>query len=61
MSEHYLRIAEQFNLLVTGGSDCHGLSKGRPLIGTVRLPYEHVAKLKSKLNGRESRSASARA
>jgi 3',5'-nucleoside bisphosphate phosphatase len=42
MSERYLEIAEKFNLLVTGGSDCHGFSKGKPLIGTVKLPYEHV-------------------
>ena len=45
MSEHYLEIAEEHNLLVTGGSDCHGFSKNKPLIGTVRLPYEHVEKL----------------
>jgi predicted metal-dependent phosphoesterase TrpH len=44
--EHYRQIARRFNLLVTGGSDCHGLSKGQPLIGTVRLPYEHVEQLK---------------
>jgi predicted metal-dependent phosphoesterase TrpH len=47
-SEHYLQIAEKFRLLVTGGSDCHGLSKGRPLIGSVKLAYEHVEKLKAK-------------
>jgi len=46
ISEHYLEIADKFNLLVTGGSDCHGMSKGKPLIGTVRLPYQHVEKLK---------------
>lgn len=45
MSEHYLEIADRFGLLVTGGSDCHGLSKGRPLIGTVKLPYTHIEKL----------------
>jgi predicted metal-dependent phosphoesterase TrpH len=45
MSERYLEIAEKFSLLVTGGSDCHGFSKSRPLIGTVKLPYEHVEKL----------------
>ncbi len=48
-AEHYLQLADRFHLLVTGGSDCHGLSKGKPLIGTVRLPYEHVARLKSKI------------
>lgn len=46
MSEHYLEIADKFHLLVTGGSDCHGFSKNKPLIGTVKLPYEHVEKLK---------------
>jgi predicted metal-dependent phosphoesterase TrpH len=48
VSEHYLQIAARFQLLVTGGSDCHGLSKGRPLIGSVKLPYEHVEKLKAR-------------
>ena len=45
-SEHYLQIADKFNLLVTGGSDCHGMSKGKPLIGTIKLPYQHVERLK---------------
>jgi predicted metal-dependent phosphoesterase TrpH len=58
MSEHYLQIAERFGLLVTGGSDCHGLSKGRPLIGAVKLAYEHVEKLKAK--AAERRAASQR-
>lgn len=44
-AEHYLAIARRHNLLVTGGSDCHGLSKGKPLIGTVRLDYQYVEKL----------------
>ncbi|MFO1478074.1 MAG: PHP domain-containing protein [Verrucomicrobiota bacterium] len=47
MSQHYLAIAQRFQLLVTGGSDCHGLSKGRPLIGTVRFDYAHFERLKS--------------
>ena len=46
MSERYLEMADQFHLLVTGGSDCHGFSKNKPLIGTVKLPYEHVERLK---------------
>ena len=45
MSERYLELAEKYDLLVTGGSDCHGFSKKQPLIGTVRLPYEHVERL----------------
>src|SRR5271154_1129437 len=47
-SERYLQIAEKYNLLVTGGSDCHGFSKNKPLIGTVKLPYEYVEKMKVK-------------
>jgi len=42
----YLALAAKFQLLVTGGSDCHGLSKGKPLIGTVKLDYAYVEKLK---------------
>ena len=47
-SEHYLELADRFDLLVTGGSDCHGLSKGKPLIGTVKVPYQHVEKLRAR-------------
>jgi len=46
-SQHYLGIAAKHKLLITGGSDCHGMSKGRPLIGTVRLAREHFDKLKA--------------
>ena len=53
-SQHYLRLAKEFNLAITGGSDCHGLSKGKPLIGTVKLPYQYVEKLKSKAANRKS-------
>jgi hypothetical protein len=48
VSNHYLQIADQYHLLVTGGSDCHGMNKGRPLIGSIKLPYQHVVKLKEK-------------
>ncbi len=46
--EHYLEIADHHRLLVTGGSDCHGMSKGKPLVGTVKLPYQHVERLKAR-------------
>lgn len=52
VSEHYLEIADKYNLLVTGGSDCHGMSKGKPLIGTVKLPYQHVEKMKEAVAAR---------
>jgi predicted metal-dependent phosphoesterase TrpH len=43
---HYEEFARQHGLLITGGSDCHGMGKGRVLIGNVRIPYELVEKLK---------------
>jgi predicted metal-dependent phosphoesterase TrpH len=54
MAERYLEIAEKYDLLVTGGSDCHGFSKKAPLIGTVKLPYEHVERLKAKIAARKN-------
>jgi predicted metal-dependent phosphoesterase TrpH len=53
-SEHYLKIAARYNLLVTGGSDCHGYSKGKPLIGGVKLPGEHLEKLLSAYEARKA-------
>jgi predicted metal-dependent phosphoesterase TrpH len=47
-AERYLALAKRLELLVTGGSDCHGYSKGNPLIGTVKLPYAYVEAVKSK-------------
>jgi len=44
--KRYEKIAERYNLLVTGGSDCHGLGKGKILMGGVRVPYELVERLK---------------
>ena len=47
-AEHYLELAEEHGFLVTGGSDCHGMNKGKPLIGTIKLPYQHVRDLKNR-------------
>lgn len=52
MTEHYLELAEQHDLAVTGGSDCHGMSKGKPLIGTLRIPYEYVQRLQQRRNAK---------
>jgi hypothetical protein len=45
MCKRYLAMAARLNLLVTGGSDCHGHSKGKPLIGGVKLPGIYWQKL----------------
>lgn len=44
--ERYQAFARAHGLLQTGGSDCHGLAKEEILIGSVRLPYEYVERLK---------------
>jgi len=52
----YMEAAGFYRLLITGGSDCHGSSKGRPLIGTVKLPYFYVEQLKAKAARRQGQA-----
>lgn len=42
----YEAMAKEYGLVMTGGSDCHGMNKGRALIGTVRVPYDMVDALR---------------
>jgi predicted metal-dependent phosphoesterase TrpH len=56
--EHYLRLARDHHLLVTGGSDCHGWSKGKPTIGSIRLAPEYVERLRAKARERKAKSSS---
>lgn len=46
MINFYLGLAKKYNLLITGGSDCHGAAKPEVRIGSVKVPYELVEKLK---------------
>lgn len=46
-SEYYVALAQRLNLAVTGGSDCHGFSKSKPLIGGVKLSAAYFEKLKA--------------
>jgi predicted metal-dependent phosphoesterase TrpH len=43
----YKRLATEYGLLVTGGSDCHGLAKKKILMGSIKMPYEIVEELKN--------------
>ncbi|MDD5006150.1 MAG: PHP domain-containing protein [Candidatus Omnitrophica bacterium] len=52
VTNHYLRIADKYGLLVTGGSDCHGTAKPDVGVGKVSIPYELVEKLKEEKRGR---------
>lgn len=51
-TDMFLQLARDRNLLVTGGSDCHGEAKGRAEMGRVKLPYEHVDRLVKELKTR---------
>lgn len=42
----YLGLVKKYNLLATGGSDCHGRAKPEVRIGSIKIPYELVEKLK---------------
>lgn len=46
MTKNYLKLAKRYSLLVTGGSDCHGNAKPKVKIGSIKIPYELVEKLK---------------
>jgi predicted metal-dependent phosphoesterase TrpH len=52
-TEAFLRIAEERDLLVAGGSDCHGQAKRKPEMGNVRVPLAHYQKLQETLAGRQ--------
>jgi hypothetical protein len=46
MVNFYLGFCRENNLLVTGGSDCHGDAKKEAPLGCVKVPYELVEKLR---------------
>jgi predicted metal-dependent phosphoesterase TrpH len=48
---HCLGLAQKYHLLITGGSDCHGLNKDEIYMGKVKLDYNYVADLKRKIKG----------
>jgi hypothetical protein len=50
-TDKYLAMAKQLNLLVTGGSDCHGTIKDRMLLGSVKIPYHYLTILREHANG----------
>ncbi|MFC1667549.1 PHP domain-containing protein [Candidatus Omnitrophota bacterium] len=52
----FVELAEKYNLLVTGGSDCHGLGKKEVLIGKVKIPYELVERMKEFVANRADRA-----
>ena len=45
-SLRYEQLALQYNLIPTGGSDCHGLAKSAVLMGKARVPYSCLERLR---------------
>ncbi len=50
------RLASEHGLLITGGSDCHGLGKGDLRLGQITLALEYVERLRSALPPRHPAS-----
>lgn len=51
MIQLYTSIAKQYNLTITGGSDCHGvLYNGQPILGTLNIASKYLDLLKSRYN-----------
>ncbi|MCM8795524.1 MAG: PHP domain-containing protein [Candidatus Omnitrophica bacterium] len=46
MVRSYLSVAKKYNLLITGGSDCHGDIRPEAKLGSVKIPYILVEKIK---------------
>ncbi len=53
--KNYKQICNSYYLLETGGSDCHGPYFDEVLIGSVRVPYNLIDKMKNRLKSRESK------
>ena len=51
MLKHYREICHKYNLLETGGSDCHGPQFGEISLGSVKTPVGLLDKMKKRLPG----------
>lgn len=48
--KRYMRIAKKYDLVVTGGSDCHGNRKPDIGLGSIRISDDLVGKIKERRN-----------
>ncbi len=48
-AERFAEIARERDLLISGGSDCHGAAKTEPEMGKVLVPYEHFERIQQAL------------
>ncbi|MFZ7119754.1 MAG: PHP domain-containing protein [Eubacteriaceae bacterium] len=48
-TRNYYSFAKKNKLLITGGSDCHSSHPSKkPFIGSIKIPYDYIKKLKEK-------------
>ncbi len=53
--DELILIAEKYELLITGGSDCHGsIDANNPLLGSLNIPYKILENLKECRNSIEN-------
>lgn len=53
--DELMLIAEKYELVITGGSDCHGSVDGNnPLLGSLNIPYKVLENLKEYKNKMEN-------
>ncbi len=49
--QHYFRrVAKQYGLLESGGSDCHGGRDGMVMLGALPVPFAFLERMKDRLN-----------
>jgi len=47
ITDELLLLAEKYDLLITGGSDCHGSIDGHPpILGSLKIPYKILENIK---------------
>jgi hypothetical protein len=51
--DQFLSVARERELLVSGGSDCHGTLKTKPDMGKVRVPYGYYQRIQDVLAHRK--------
>lgn len=56
ITKKILKFADELNLIITGGSDSHGEEKSEDPIGSVKIDYSFVDKLKAEKNNRDNKN-----
>jgi predicted metal-dependent phosphoesterase TrpH len=47
--QHFRQLAQRYDLLESGGSDCHGGRLGRSVLGDLHVPFSFLQRMKERL------------